>query len=668
MMRAPPPPCCRFPVNQPALPASGFGGWGMTQFTGRAAAVLAASLGFWVTAGSSSAHAASAGCTAANAGGFDQTVPANTTIAPTVNGALDRGDRLTFTSTGSPVIVDVALVPSNTNVFFAAGNATASATVNEDGVTGLGFAITASAGGPTNVTVRCIAASVTGGGSGSGSGSGSGGTADTTGEDAARTSDAVDAADAAIDGQRLPTTPAALPGAGTITGGALDGLRNERERINAAYFEAQRQRREILAGVFPGYEKAADDLKWKYLRSFAVSQAGAVELSEIETAADEGRIPAGLSEGQQKGMEAYFEALAELDAELDARLAEAGTQAEYAAADGKVRTLGAQQRALNSRISDLEYAERQTAADDAGQTFFTPRETGFDFAFSTDSLRRRAILALDGDADGAPDLPPLTIAGMPVNIWVRGRGTLFDRQSRGGNNGWAAHVLSGVALQLNGRVTVGAFGSYLAGRSKSGATRTEVESSKAGGGAYARIRLVDTLSLGLSASRETGEQDITTATATGTADTDLWSVSGSLQGSWVVRPLVLTPSFSVAYADSERSAYTDSSGTAIPGSRSRDTTLSTALTASQSFTYDEGWLRRVTPRASATLNYFARENESLRISATEVIGLEKWGGNVGAGVTLLTSGDSRISFDAGVIGIGQETLGYTGQIQVEIGF
>lgn len=633
----------------------------MTQFTARAAIVLAASLGLWAAAGSSPAHAASAGCTLANAGGFDQTVPANTTIAPTVNGALDRGDRLTFTATGSPIFVDVALVPSNTNVFLAAGNATASATVNEDGVTGLGFAITASAGGPTNVTVRCIAASVTGGGGGGGSGS------STTGEDAARISDAVDAADAAIDGQRLPMTPAALPGAGAITGGALDGLRNERERINAAYFEAQRERREILAGVFPGYEKAADDLKWKYLRAFAVDQASAIELSDIETAADEGRIPAGLSGGQQKAMEAYFEALGELDAELDARLAEAGLQEEFAAADGRVRTLGAQQRAVNSRISDLEYAERQAAADGAGQTFFTPRETGFDFAFSTDSLRRRAILALDGDA-GAPDLPPLTIAGMPVNIWVRGRGTLFDRQSRGGNDGWAAHVLSGVALQLNSRVTVGAFGSYLAGRSESGATRTQVESTKAGGGAYARINLVDTLSLGLSASRETGEQDITTATATGTADTDLWSVSGSLQGSWVVRPLVLTPSFSVAYADSERSAYTDSSGTAIPGSRSRDTTLSTALTASQSFSYDEGWLRRVTPRASATLNYFARENESLRISATEVIGLEKWGGNVGAGVTLLTEGDSRISIDAGVIGIGQETLGYTGQLQLEIGF
>ncbi|MEO0963344.1 MAG: autotransporter outer membrane beta-barrel domain-containing protein, partial [Pseudomonadota bacterium] len=299
------------------------------------------------------------------------------------------------------------------------------------------------------------------------------------------------------------------------------------------------------------------------------------------------------------------------------------------------------------------------------------QDNGFNFNvdLSTDMLRHWAQANLD--ETGAPEtaLPPLTIGGKPVNIWIRGRGTIFDAQNRFGNDGWAGHLLAGIAMKTNDRITVGAFGSYLTSDTETAFNNSEIESHSAGGGAYINMRLVDTVSAGLSINREVGEQDIKIGTTTGTADTGLTAVGASLQGSWFADPVFISPSLSVSYADYIREKYTDSTGTVIPSSRSRDTTIAAAATASRTYSFEEGgWFTSASPRVSATLNYFARENRSLRVTANQIIDLEKWGGNVGTGVTLATHGNSTISIDLGVIGIGQDTLGYTGQLQVDFGF
>lgn len=575
------------------------------------------------------AFAVSTGCTAINGGALNLTVPALTISNGNVALQLDRGDVLTFTFTGNPNITTYNLLPSNTALDTGTPVATFTRTVNEDGVTGINFNVLAGGGGQTTVAVTCTPAT------GAATPASGGGGSDTpTPKQQSDTptpeqqSDAADNAADAIDNGRLPTSPAALPGASDVT-------------------------EPILSLEDPRYQEL-------------VQQAS--ELRQLIAQLDESQKAIGRAitrwedqfrpDGSRAGQPAT-EAERTVFGEL---------WKEFHILQTDLHVNGNRLADVLERMSEIE--ESLSDIGDSEAILFSPGADGrsFTFAASTEALFRHAALQLDDNATGPASMPPLTIGGMPVNIWVRGRGTIFDRQKRAGSDGWAAHLLSGVALRVNDDLVLGAFGSYLTGESDQKATGTEVKTSQAGGGVYARLRVTGRLSAGLSASRETGEQDIKTRTATGTADTDLWTLSGSLSGSYMVAPVVLTPSLSVTYADSERDPYTDSAGTAIPGSRSQDTTVAGALTVSRSFVYEDGWIRRATPRLNATLNYFAREKDTLRLSATEVIDRADWGGNVGAGVTLLTKGSSRLSFDAGVIGIGQDTLGYTGQLQVEFSF
>lgn len=606
----------------------------------RPAALAAAALACAVAATPQKAHAASAGCTAANAGAFNLAIGANTLVTPVIAGAFDRGDILTITVAGPAQLAQINLVPSNTSFFSNPAAATTSKTINEDGVAALLISLFSPVGNGASITITCTAA-----GSGGGAGSSTGNTAAGTSQTADQKSDAAQNTAAAINSVRLPTTPAALPGAGTPLRPQVFTLSTQ-DRWEALWAE---------------YEAAIRD---HYIRNHEEQQQGfVVEEKDIEKFErgiglyERGEDPPDAGDTLTMRGYVYARDLEAIRDAFRARFDELG-----------VPMSDPQPRAIFEDPSPPDTFETDTPElGDGDIVMFSPDGHVFGFDISTDALRGLARLQLDDNAQ-APDLPPLTIAGMPVNIWARGRGTLFDRRGRAGSDGWAAHALAGVTLRINDRVTAGAFGSYLEGESETPLTGTEVESSQGGGGAYARIALDGTLQAGLSLSRETGEQDITSGGASGSADTELFTASASLQGAYSVRPLVLSPSVAVTYSDFERDAYTDSSGTAVPGSRSRDTTISAALTASRSFTYKDGWLRRITPRATATLNYFAREDESLRVSATEVIDLEDWGGNIGAGVTLLTSGNSRISFDAGLIGLGQDTLGYTGQLQVEFGF
>ena len=608
----------------------------------------------FVVAGSDPAHAVSAGCTAANAGAFDLAVGPNTLVTPITPGAFDRGDTLTITVAGPAQLAQINLVPSNTSFFSNPAAATTSKAIDEDGVAALLVSLFSQPATGAAITITCAAAG-SGGGAGGGAGGGGAPGAGPAALTPEQQSDAIDIAATTVNGNRLPTTPAALPGAGRQTISRPQVFTRSREYRHKALWEE--------------YQEALKDLFVRYhpqQRQFLGGDGDpekAIDRFDRGTAAfDAGQPlpPEGLTD-HRDGWRYGRNRRAIID-----RYREAFEAAGLPMTDPNT-------------FHDLSFPENEDFLEepadpaelgDGDIVLFTPDANGrgFSFDMSTDTLRRHMALKLEDDGTAPAALPPLAIAGMPVNLWARGRGTLFDRQKRGGSDGWAAHVLSGVALRVNDGLTVGAFGSYLAARSETDLSGLDVDTRQGGGGAYARMALMEGLSLGVSASRETGEQDISGASASGTADIDAWSISSSIQGAIYLAPVLLSPSFAVSYTDFERDSYTDSAGTTIPGSRSRDTTLSAALTASRSIVFEEGWMRRLTPRASATLNYFAREDESLRISATEVIDLNDWGANLGAGITVLTRGSTRLSFDAGVLGIGQDTLGYTGQLQVEFGF
>ena len=594
------------------------------------------------------AHAASTGCNALNGGGGDTVIPAggSTMGTVTINETLDAGEKLVITITGNPNSVRIGTNPGNVLVSAQPGNLNLTITLAA-GITGITISGGASAGANTVITLRCMSSTT------------AVDTPSSTERTPEETSDAVDNAGSQIDSGRLPTSPAALPTAGGGGSKFDDAFAGDRARI--ADINEEIGLIEEIDALEVKIETLVDTYAAQWLMYQKVSGGKGLFGDAAHAAIDTQDSPDITEDELKADYEATAQQLEDLAQQRDAL---------------QSQTSGRPQRALERERAELQEKIEQgqeTLDPDLVETDVILLQPGVDshsFAFetSTDALMQLAALRLDDSATGPAELPPLTIGGMPVNIWVRGRGTIFDRQKRAGSDGWSAHLLSGVAVRITDDLVLGGFGSYLTGESDQKATGTEVKSNQIGGGLYGRLRLTDSLSAGISASRESGEQDIKTPTATGSTDTRLWTVAGSLSGSWAVDPVVLTPALSVSYADSKRDAYTDSTGRLIPGSSSQDTTIGSALTVSRSFVYEDGWIRRATPRLNGTLNYFAREKDTLRLSATEVIDRENWGANVGAGVTLTTSGSSRLSFDAGVIGIGQDTLGFTGQLQLEIGF
>ncbi|GAA6155306.1 hypothetical protein NBRC116588_07790 [Pyruvatibacter sp. HU-CL02332] len=582
----------------------------------------------------------------------------------TINESLDAGEKLVITITGNPNSVRIGTNPGNALVSAQAGNLNLTITLTA-GITGITISGGASAGANTVITLRCtaVATSTTT-------------TPTSTGPTPDETSDAIDSANTSVSTVRQPTTPNNLP---TVSqqivklreAGAdesyirkldddaqaardveYDQLDNKIETLNDQIGSTYDQVRALVDAVDPDY--SGD-------RNFGLDYGEALE---------DNTTPG--TEYHEKDNSPEF-------AQLLVKLEAAGRLGEYQALAEKTHDLYDQRNNAYVRQDDIRdendsRSQRQAPPDkyNVPGMWFTGATSGdfiFNIDMSTDMLRQ--IVQANLDDAGTPEtvLPPLTIAGRPVNLWIRGRGTLFDAQNRFGNDGWAGHVLSGIAMQANETITIGAFGSFLTSSTETKFNNSEIDSTSVGGGAYINMRLVDTISAGLSLNREVGEQDIKIGSTTGTADTGLTAVGASLQGSWFVDPVFVSPSLSVSYSDYIREKYTDSTGTLIPSSRSRDTTIAAAATASRTYSFEEGgWFTSASPRVSATVNYFARENRSLRVSTTQIIDLTDWGGNVGTGVTLATKGNSTISIDLGVIGIGQDTLGYTGQLQVDFGF
>jgi len=641
-------------------------------------AAATALLAVAITLGSaSSARAASSGCNALNAGGADTVIPAGNVVNTVINQNLDAGEKITIVITGNPNSVRIGTNPGNVAVSAAPGNANLTITLAA-GITGITISGQAGGGGNTLITFRCMSTSAT-----------SASPSAPAGPTPEETSAAVENSTSAVNAVRQPTSPNALPG--VSDGTDSPSLDAEYDKIDAQVKELEARNRAL---------EASTESNERRIRALVAQAAPGSTLPKRpqkdplpvgdEDNDDERAFSDGFYgvESDRSGSSSMYEAGKQAAvaynnelAKIEAKLAEAGLLSVYQELraeqqenelatdinENKIQAKQSELSALRSRLNAKD-AQRPTPpyqwlTDSSGNGF------NFNVDISTDMLRHWAQPNLN--ETGAPEtvLPPLTIAGKPVNIWIRGRGTIFDAQNRFGNDGWAGHLLTGIAMKANDRITVGAFGSYLTSDTETDFNNSEIESQSAGGGVYVNMRIVDSISAGLSINHERGEQDIKIGTTTGSADTQLTAVGTSLQGSWFVDPVFVSPSLSISYSDYIRDRYTDSTGTLIPSSRSRDTTIAAAATASRTYSFEEGgWFTSASPRLSGSLNYYARENRSLRVSAAQIIDLEKWGGNVGTGVTLATDGNSTISVDIGVIGIGQDTLGYTGQLQVDFGF
>jgi len=123
-------------------------------FWGTSATMALAALSF-----TSTTALASPGCDAANAGTFNRTTPANTNLFTQIGGTFDVGDTIFATVTGTPLGVNVDLLPGPEGILFVNGaNASGSRLVTTTGPRTIDITLAGGPGGPAFLTFSCATA------------------------------------------------------------------------------------------------------------------------------------------------------------------------------------------------------------------------------------------------------------------------------------------------------------------------------------------------------------------------------------------------------------------------------------------------------------------------------------------------------------------------------
>ncbi len=293
---------------------------------------------------------------------------------------------------------------------------------------------------------------------------------------------------------------------------------------------------------------------------------------------------------------------------------------------------------------------------------FRPDSGGFSVNWSTDDFAAWARGKGLGMAPGGSETP-LTAAGMPLNIWARGRVAALDGDKTG-IDGFTSEALLGLAVGVTDDLTLGAFGSLLAGDVDSARMQLDLETMAYGGGVYGSLRIFSALDLGLSAAYSVGDADVAIAGARGDYDFDRLGLSVSLSGQETVGDFLLTPGVSIDYTRDRRDGYVDSNALFVPGGTDEDVAISGGLNVSRTWYMEDGPIRSVAPWGNATLIYTFRDTKELTISATESEQADAFSANLGLGLNLSFDNGFRLGAGVGVLSLGQDTVGYFGQMRL----
>lgn len=202
----------------------------------------------------------------------------------------------------------------------------------------------------------------------------------------------------------------------------------------------------------------------------------------------------------------------------------------------------------------------------------TTTNKGFNFSLDLNAMMRaRAeaaearVASLGAHKGSYKDAAPLPAPRL--NAWASGRYVDFDdgqtNADRSGDLWW---ITSGLSYRVNERTTLGAFGRYKEGQVGSTALQSTLESDFYGGGAFAALNFLGGARLLLGGLYEHGDNDIVIQGASGTFDTDQWTVEGRIDKRFTRGRHWVEPQVKVRYTGVDRDAYTDSAGTLIASS------------------------------------------------------------------------------------------------------
>ena len=155
----------------------------------------------------------------------------------------------------------------------------------------------------------------------------------------------------------------------------------------------------------------------------------------------------------------------------------------------------------------------------------------------------------------------------PWNGWVSGRYIDFDDDDVGADrDGHQWSVVSGISYLSAGGASFGAFARVREGEVDSNALNAKLDSDFYGGGAFVSAPLAGGVNLTGAALYETGDNDISIQGATGSFDSDQWTLEGRIDKRIVRGRYWIVPALGLLYTNVDRDSYTDSTGAFVAGS------------------------------------------------------------------------------------------------------
>lgn len=339
----------------------------------------------------------------------------------------------------------------------------------------------------------------------------------------------------------------------------------------------------------------------------------------------------------------------EILARRDARVANllARREAERDRLDFEIGSL--KRRIENEKAACARFAggsQARLAPKPVEATFEVAREgrRAGDFALALDL----ASLAQEVGAD--PRLNLFVSAGVDVHD---------DRRRLIGMDGETISLSGGASYRVAAGLTLGLFGRY--GHTELSGPGGEIEADTVSLGGFAEADLTGGFVFTGVAAYSWSDVDGTfiqgAVTTTGATEIDGFAFQAGLSKSFAFGDWTLTPAASLTYASVDQDGFTLSDGTAAPGERRDQLSLTAGPTISRSFETEGGM--RLTPSLglSGIVNLSGEESQ-LRADGSRVSS-GAFGGALSLGLGVATPGGGAVSLTGGVSAFEGRQMGYS---------
>jgi hypothetical protein len=521
---------------------------------------------------------ASPGCTAANAGAFNRTVPTGTNQLQQFNAQFDAGDRLFAAITGVPlsVIVDLILAGGNPILFLNNSNGNGSLTIPMSGNGIIDIAIAAGGGGATNLVFTCTPAS---------------GMTNNTATEEADTATNATTTSVVVENQTVSNI---IDRAAQVDPGpsAVDLL--AQDRANAVWLELQalRKRDEELQADILHFNANADALPENNVYREGQSTAWA-----IETAIADPTERIEMDRRQQAWLKAAYKEQDDLGDRIE---------------ELEVELKGLPQPNVGTPPAD------DTEQGDGEQILFVGQDP------FTRALARYRGFRLDvadtgeGFSDSVKPLSFTQTLSSTIVGWVRAVYTDYEQDDASQQEGDNILVALGIHKDFNDELRVGLFATTTWGDVQSPVNALDIDSQGYSLGTYGRYKW-GAIDLNASARIGLTDNDISVGGTTGSYDTRLASFTFGISGQEQLSESVwMRPAISLTNTWVNREDYTNSAGTNIGGNTTWSGKVSAGPTIGTSLTPPSGF-KRLEPAIGlqATYTYSDQDTQAGTVTTSD---------------------------------------------------